>query len=493
MGKNGSQMVEKVIKVITPVGTSLFDNLKDGVAKKIKTELKRIKNKSYWRDFKERGRSQAEVKKICLYLIGQKCEDEIKKSRSKKSYILENLENSSISAEISVINKLVNLYFSSSKEEVEDDRSNSPQKSNPSQGNVKLEVHLFPSDSLEGYICAKAIEFYIRNREDWEGKVKVENHEPVENLRIDSKKEFEEGIENFINEILEVAQTEGKFSFNDTIFNITGGYKAIIAYLATLGQITQSKMYYLFEKKDEILELPLLPIGFDDQVVRLYLPLLRRFVIHQLLDGSEEDKKLLSDLKRFHFIKEEEGTIKITAFGELLKYLENHFTGSFGYLMELILKEKLEKSKDEKECDVEINVTKGINGDIDLLKKCNDLIEVWEIKSLSQITKFFAGEGENPKPQYPKYLRFLKENGKEKRKKLVLFIYLLKTSKTTDLIDRALQNERFNFKEIQQEMEDAGIEFEIKYMEIPRKFLEKNTLIQNLHKLEIQTYNFGKE
>ncbi|MEO1941349.1 MAG: hypothetical protein ABGW77_00475 [Campylobacterales bacterium] len=482
MGKSNHQTKEKVVKIITPVGTSLLKNLKDEYSDFYDNEnISSLENeKSFYERYKRREKT---LKEIITEI---------------EEFFKSNKIPPSISAEISVIDKLEKLYFPNSEKGSETEKKDGSTSENSlNKETVKLEVHLFPSDSLEGYICAKAIEFYIQNREEWKGKIEVKYHKPIENLRIDSKEKFEKGIENLINKILEIAQTEKNFSFDNMIFNITGGYKAIIAYLVTVGQITQSRMYYLFEKKDEILELPLLPIGFDDKVVRLYLPLLQKFVINQLLNGNKEDKKLLSDLKKYYFIKEEGERIEITTFGRLLRHLENHFTGSFGYLMELILKEKMGKYRDKNEldieCDIEINVKKGINGDIDLLKKCDNLIEIWEIKSLGQITKFFAGDEKNPRPQYSKYLRFLKENGEGKIKRLVLFIYLLKTSKTTDLIEGALQNEKFDFKAIQQKIENEGIEFKIKYMEIPEKFLKENILIQNIEKLKIQPYNFKKE
>ena len=489
----------KKMKIITPVGTSLLENMKESEKNKIKGELQRIKGKSYHRDFKEKGRFDKEIRRIFSYLIGQEKEDKIQKS----SHIFKKLEDPSISAEISVIDKLVKLYFPNSQVEVENDKSNSPQESNPPQGNLKLEVHLFPSDSLEGYICAKAIEFYIRNKEDWEGKIKVENHEPVKDLRIDSKEEFEEGIEKFINEIIEVVKVEGDFSFDNVIFNITGSYKAIIAYLATLSQITQIPMYYLFEKSDEILELPTLPVGFDDKKVGLYLPILKPFILRQLSKSKEKrDIEILEELEKAFLIKRIGEEVKIRALGQLLKEKEKHVSQSFGHLMELVIKAKLEKTKEYEECKIKTNIKKGMRDDkeIDILVNCcNRTIEIWEVKDLGQITKFFAGktkDGKQKEPQFKEYIRYL-EKQDIPNKKLILLVYLLETSLTKSLIAGALSNPKFDFKKIIQEIEEKGIKLEIKYAEISRELVKKSILIQNLHQLKIKAFDFnnnlGKE
>lgn len=211
-------------KMITMVGTSIFENYKEKMKNKdfenFCKELEERRSKD-WDDERERiGIIRSEVIKWI-------------KSQQWKNNISE------ISAEIKSILKL--------KEELRD----------------MLEIYLLCSDTILSKLAGEILEeilpqikiLDIANKDE----IKVE---VINGLQVWNRREFLEGMVSLINKIHRIAN----YNWQDMIINITGGYKATIPYLTILGQVHKCPIYYIFEDTDALIKIPYLPIDFNTKV-----------------------------------------------------------------------------------------------------------------------------------------------------------------------------------------------------------------------------------
>ncbi len=200
-------------KVITPVGTSLFENYREKNALEYYDEIKDCFHKD-WENYKR------EIERIQDPLL--------KWARSS--------ENSS--AEIKSIMKI--------KDEVKDE----------------LDIYLLASDTIVSRLAAEIITEIMKERFDGKSglTVKFEPGYVVKSLQIRNRKEFaQEGLSNFINIIEKIS---GEY-FDNLIFNITGGYKVLLPYMTIISQVFKVPSYYIFEDTDELIKIPRSPIDID--------------------------------------------------------------------------------------------------------------------------------------------------------------------------------------------------------------------------------------
>lgn len=72
------------------------------------------------------------------------------------------------------------------------------------------------------------------------------------------------------------------------VFNLTGGFKAINAYLQALGMLHADRCVFLFESSPALMEIPRLPIQLADvDTVRKHLTFFRRLKLGYPVDASE--------------------------------------------------------------------------------------------------------------------------------------------------------------------------------------------------------------
>ena len=392
------------MKIITTVGTSLIEKYIDEKNDIFKDLKENKKDKSYFSNIKR-------YDKKCKNII-----EELKIFFDKKEK----------SAETTTIQKVI------------DDEKD-------------FEIYLIATDTLLSYIVAEAIKNFYQDNENITVYFDREK-DIIKDLRVDKLDIFTKGVDNLINKILNI--TNGKF--DNTILNITGGYKAIIPYLTIIGQISNSKIVYIFENSDALIELPKLPIGFDEKIADLYLPYMNKYILNNISDNTTIHK--LINLK---LIKNINNKLEVTSLGNFFKNEMNHKPSSFGDLIELLLFSRYSKENTNKKLfqgveykNMDCN-SKKVEGDIDIIIEDDNLVELYEIKSLSQVKEFLT-------KQISKYICYIQQNFNEKEnKQIILFVYLVEGN-LLSIFDEDFKN--INLPD--------DIKFKIQYIELPLNNLQ---------------------
>jgi CRISPR/Cas system-associated protein Csm6 len=262
--------------IITTVGTSIFENYnktKKGSRSNFTSNYQRLKNGDY---------SFSEWKKHAERLGNLR--DIISKEFSRA--------NRNASAEITSILAITN--------EVKD-------------GDV-IKVHLLATDTILSTLAAELIQTWFNQHKpditiDFEHPEKLEiqadSKHIIHKLRISSNKDYQEGFMNLI-EVVSGLIDENKKAKEETILNITGGYKAIIPIMTLLGQIKSVPLKYIYEEsnlddKTELVEVGNLPISFDFTVFENYYTAFEEL-------SPKRKKKNLPNLIHFistYFVKKE--------------------------------------------------------------------------------------------------------------------------------------------------------------------------------------------
>ncbi len=201
-------------KVITPVGTSIFENYKKNNNESFKKVYEYFfKNKLRSNKYDdEKGRIEIIYEKINKWL--------------------ENNKDPNISAEVKSLKKI--------SEELNED----------------LEVYLLASDTVLSRIAGEILEEQIPNIVP---NCEVKKLYVIENLQIWNRRDFNKGMSNLISKIYEIS---GEY-WDNVIINITGGYKATIPYLTILAQLNNCLIYYIFEDTDSLIKIPNIPFSKD--------------------------------------------------------------------------------------------------------------------------------------------------------------------------------------------------------------------------------------
>ena len=165
-----------------------------------------------------------------------------------------------------------------------------------------IKVHLLASDTVlsmlsakliqEWFQAAKLIEPIYKNIEIiFNDNVKSGHADFIENLRTDLPEDkIFEGFNNLVKKVVDLSKKE------ETIINITGGYKGFIPILTIIAQIEGLKLNYLYEDSDELIEIGNLPIDFDWAFVEAIGVYLQNDAISELFSYQDEDAKQLQKL-----------------------------------------------------------------------------------------------------------------------------------------------------------------------------------------------------
>ena len=126
-----------------------------------------------------------------------------------------------------------------------------------------LSIQLLSSDTINSRICAEVIKDVLDGSLD----VHFTNNNIINGLQVKNRRNFaEDGMENLFKRIEDI--TGGYYQ--DTIMNITGGYKAAIPLLTIFSQINHIPSYYIFEDTDALMKIPLLPLSIDWDIFDKY-------------------------------------------------------------------------------------------------------------------------------------------------------------------------------------------------------------------------------
>lgn len=211
-------------KIITTVGTSLFTNLIED--NQNDQNYKRLKDKPH-ADWNSNTSYIKELKKKILSKTNNETDSAELQSLAKiRTKIQENIEVYLIATD-TILSRLACEVL---------------QEKIPSILNNRVTVHFNPElDVISG--------LQVKNREKFQ----------------------KEGLVNLLNRIEKIASGY----WQNLIFNITGGYKAVIPYLTILAQVHSVVSYYTFqdsnEDKFELLEIPNLPLSIQEELFNKYL------------------------------------------------------------------------------------------------------------------------------------------------------------------------------------------------------------------------------
>ena len=330
--------------------------------------------------------------------------------------------------------------------------------------NEDIKVYLLASDTIASVLAAEKIKKVLENK-----GVKVEFEKEygkgvIKNLRVDNLENFEDGIDNLIKRVIEIAsdgESVEKKHFDDVVFNITGGYKGVVAYLAILGEIVGSEVIYMFENSNELLLLPKLPLNFDSEIADLYLPYLTD---RNIRFASKEIKDKLQEMR---FIYENN---KLTRLGEFaLKMLSDRKT-EFGRIMELMILYKYTKQENYAKVDLSYEYEIGSEkGEIDLILENEEEKVFVEVKSVNSFKL----------KQSQKHIRFIENLDSNSKNKVFKIIFYL-------IDERLFEQRKRNFKELKKMCKEKKIDFRVKYIKIePQKL---NELLKKADDLEIKEF-----
>ena len=215
-------------------------------------------------------------------------------------YIEDN--DTSISAEIDSIIKIANEY----KED--------------------CDVYLIATDTIQSPICAEYIQkWFEKNNIEFISTIHFRKTQEfiIENLQVKQKQAFErEGLTNLFNRINTIA---GGF-WDNIVFNITGGYKALIPYMSLMAQINNVPAYYNFQEskgeKFDLLKIPNIPINVDYDLFDKYWEEIEKIAVTGEIEDNYQLKQDLSSILEF-----EDDLVMLTGLGFVLweKYKSKFF------------------------------------------------------------------------------------------------------------------------------------------------------------------------
>ena len=229
-------------KVITPVGTSLFENfLKSGKA-----------DENFRRKYEDLKKIKAEG------LEGEKVKKSILKNALNENWFKENID---ASAEIKSLIKIKNKL------------------------NDDIRIYLIHSDTALSKLASEILVDSFKYYNDLKNsKVEVKG---VKGLQIWDSKEFVKGMAELIKLIYHIS---GGY-WDDVVINITGGFKATVPYLTILGQINKCDIYYIFERTEALIKIPYIPIDINWGLMEKYEKFLMELEKENIKKGAQDISK----------------------------------------------------------------------------------------------------------------------------------------------------------------------------------------------------------
>lgn len=151
----------------------------------------------------------------------------------------------------------------------------------------ELKVYLLATDTVLSRLAAELIS------ESLNGDITIHftpDQDIIKGLQVFDSNKFErEGLINLINRISSICNG----FYDNTILNITGGYKAAIPYLTIMGQVNLIPIYYIFEDTQELIKIPQTPLDINWEMFEKYKDLIYK------LDSGIEDYNTQKN-QRYH-------------------------------------------------------------------------------------------------------------------------------------------------------------------------------------------------
>lgn len=235
----------------------------------------------------------------------------------------------------------------------------------------KRDIHfLIATDTYQGRATASVIQDYLKRTFD-AVEVIIPPH-----LNTRSKANFRDGIK-WLLEWCDKTLEGYKLSEYEIIFNLTGGFKSLQGYLNTIGMFYADKITYIFERSEELIYIPRLPIEIDidlfEENASLFLQLHHtgegiegkriEDIPQVMLEEYERSRYVLSDWGELSWNKSKRLILSEQLLGLPLIHYENSFIKDYHKMNEIEEKVRLQEKVAAVSCLLQEN-----NGDIAVLK-----------------------------------------------------------------------------------------------------------------------------
>ncbi len=130
-------------------------------------------------------------------------------------------------------------------------------------------------------------------------------------LKTNDVQEFQTALSDLVKELSSQLELYKQQNY-EIIFNLTGGFKSINSFLQTMASLWADRSIYIFEKTEELLIIPKLPIKVDEQIFRENINLFRKLELELPVNINEINylpKTLYYDIA---------GEYTLTEWGELV-------------------------------------------------------------------------------------------------------------------------------------------------------------------------------
>jgi len=128
---------------------------------------------------------------------------------------------------------------------------------------------LLHTDTYLGKLSAEVLEVFLKSK-----GLQV-NKFLAKDLKTSSLEEFQIALSEVVKDLSEVLEGY-KASGYEIVFNLTGGFKGVNAFLQTMASLYADKSIYIFETGNELLNIPRLPITIDMEFFEKNYDILRK-------------------------------------------------------------------------------------------------------------------------------------------------------------------------------------------------------------------------
>lgn len=446
--------IDSMKKIITTVGTSIFTNYRK----------EKVKN-HYGRNYASIGvpydRTEDEPASSIYDDNFRSYVRSLKEVIEDYWYEYDGRANQTVSAEISSILKIAEAE------------------------NEPCEVHLIATDTLQSVLAAELMVGWFERfpqpkvskvlfqRQGTAFEMQKDSDYVVKDLRVESHKDYEKGFFNLL-ELLDKLSKAGKKEEYELVFNVTGGYKALIPVMTLYAQLERIPLKYLYEshegKEDPLISLSNLPFHFDWGLLELLADYIED---KELRINLADDSPILHLLRKYKIVKSE--TKDLSIIGSMVEKFVNHrlWEGktSLGYFAEYKVLEALIEQFDErpkrgveywwdkqnssqyaelpqhdKEADKEVRI------EFDLVSEINGKQIWYEVKPFSKSGLTKAYNQAKQKLDFQK----IALNAPLEKFRLVLYKFDFEAVKKSQ-----------QFTNLEKVFKDAGVEYEVWCFDVP--------------------------
>ncbi|MFH1581743.1 MAG: putative CRISPR-associated protein [Pseudomonadota bacterium] len=171
-------------------------------------------------------------------------------------------------------------------------------------------VILITSDTIDGKLCAEAVlSFLVEHGLSSEGLVQIKEIAGLQAL--DGARFQKEGLKNLLNYLISL-------EYQNIIFNLTGGYKSIVPYVALVGMIFNNPVKYIHEDSDDVITLKGLPLVLNDDLIFRIENKIRKIEKETAIRYKEWQEGIDYNDHRFDcFVEEDDGQVTLSGIGLL--------------------------------------------------------------------------------------------------------------------------------------------------------------------------------